>query len=118
MTDVTDALPAVGLAPTTGALTSEAFYGLFLQGQDSPATADQYATSMRDLGAFLSPQRPLDGAAVTQLLRSLTASQANVLMEGYRTHLRSRELAPATVNARIASVKSWSAWAKRLGLID
>jgi integrase/recombinase XerC len=99
-------------------MTSEAWYGLFLAAQDSPATADQYATSVRDFGTFLHREAPLDGGRVIEVLRSVTVGQANTIVEGYRVNLRSRELAPATINARLASIKSLVGWLKSKGLID
>lgn len=103
-------------APAAGALDatpSQRLLRAFLAGR-SPATLRAYGRDLADFAAFCGLPSADDAAA-----RLLAAGQggANELALAYRNHLFGRELAPATVNRRLAALRSLVKLARTLGLV-
>jgi integrase/recombinase XerC len=86
---------------------------LFVEGR-SPATIRAYRADVADFSRFLvaAPARALD------TLLSGGAGHANEVVLRYRGHLQQRGLKAATVNRRIATLRSVVAFARTLGYID
>lgn len=87
-----------------------ALVALFLEGH-GPATMAAYRRDLGDFAAFA--ERTLE-EAVTSLLM-LSAGEANGLVLSYRTHLRQRQLSPATINRRLAALRSLTKLARLIG---
>ncbi len=84
----------------------------FLSGR-SPETLRAYRSDLAGLAAFLGEPDPARAAA--RLLAG--HGQANATALAYRAHLLERGLSPATVNRRLAAVRSLVALARTLGLV-
>lgn len=115
---------ATDMAPAESAATSatdhfgptEDLQGLldaFLSGR-SQETRRAYETDLRALQIHLGA--PTEAEAIQRLLAS--SGQAHRLVYAYRTHLRDSGLAPATINRRLATLRSLVTLARRFGLID
>lgn len=108
-----DALPIAQL--------QERLIDSFLAGR-KPTTVAAYRRDLEDFRAFVARQ---PGAAVyaasidrvVQELFGLAAGQANALALGYRADLLTRGLSPATVNRRLAALRSLVQLGRTLGLV-
>jgi len=88
--------------------------GAFLSGK-SPRTLKAYRQDLADFQAFTQTASADDAA---RALLGRGHGNANLLLLQYRTHLVERGLQAATVNRRLAAVRSMVAMAKTLGLVD
>lgn len=86
----------------------------FLAGR-SARTREAYGRDLADFAAFLGVP---DVRAAGELLVSQPHGAANGVALSYRAHLIERGLAPATVNRRLASVRSLVQLARTLGHIN
>jgi integrase/recombinase XerC len=86
----------------------------FLSGK-SPRTLKAYRQDLTDFQAFTQTATTDDAA---RALLGRGHGNANLLLLQYRTHLVERGLQAATVNRRLAAVRSMVAMAKTLGLVD
>jgi integrase/recombinase XerC len=91
---------------------AETVLSAFLEGRTA-TTLRAYRTDLADFAAFLT--QPSATLAAAQLLESLPG-EANRLVLGYRAHLRARGLTPATVNRRLAAIRSLTKLARLLGI--
>ena len=96
-------------APWTGALVDA-----WLSGR-SPRTLEAYRGDLQDFRAFTG--LPTAEKALSALLE-LPQGEANRAAMAYRAHLLDRGLAPATVNRRLAALRSVSTLARRLGYVS
>src|SRR5262245_39414133 len=87
--------------------------GAFLSGR-SPQTLRAYRKDLEDLAAFL---RVPDVEAIPGVLLAAGQGAANERALAYRAHLQGRGLAPATVNRRLAAVRSLVKLTRVLGLV-
>jgi len=85
----------------------------FLRGRNE-RTINAYRRDLDDFAAFL--QEPDRDAAARRLFAG-TGGEANTLVLSYRDHLVERKLSPATVNRRLAAVRSMVKLARVLGLV-
>jgi integrase/recombinase XerC len=85
----------------------------FLSGR-SPRTIEAYSRDLEDFRTFTGAP-DVDGAA--RWLLSRGPGGANALALEYRAHLLDRGLQPATVNRRLASLRSLVKLARTLGLV-
>lgn len=85
----------------------------FLSGRN-PRTLEAYARDLEDFRAFLGA---VDGPAAARELLSLPLGEANALALAYRTHLLEEGLAPATVNRRLAALRSLVKLGRVLGFV-
>jgi integrase/recombinase XerC len=99
---------------TTVALTSpdRRLIAAFLAGR-SPQTLRAYSQDLGDFSAFLGVATP---EAAAWLLLGQGQGEANGIGLAYRAQMLERGLAPATVNRRLAAVRSLVALARMLGL--
>jgi len=86
----------------------------FLSGR-SPRTLKAYRQDLVDFQSFTETKN-VEGAA--RILLSQGHGQANLLLLKYRSHLVERGLQSATVNRRLAAVRSLVKLAKTLGIVD
>jgi integrase/recombinase XerC len=80
----------------------------------NPNTMRAYARGIAEFQTFAGVDSP-EGAAAALLGRG--QGKANALVLGYQESLIARKLAPATVNARIAAVKSLAKLGRLLGMV-
>lgn len=85
----------------------------FLEGRN-PRTIDAYRQDLEDFRAFLRVPTTDDAA---RLLLGSGQGSANETALAYRTDLLSRTLAPATINRRLAAVRSLVKLARLLGIV-
>ena len=86
----------------------------FLSGR-SPCTLKAYRQDLADFQTFAKTKN-IEVAA--RVLLDQGHGQANLLLLKYRTHLVERGLQSATVNRRLAAVRSLVKLAKTFGLVD
>ena len=86
----------------------------FLAGR-SAQTLDAYGRDLADFAAWCGAGAAEDAA---RALLSGTAGQANATALGYKAALIDRGLAPATVNRRLASLRSLVAFGRTVGAIN
>lgn len=98
---------------TTTAATAQDLVTAWLSGRN-PRTLDAYRADLEDFRAFVGVATA--DAAATVLL-SNGHGGANALGLAYRADLVDRGLAPATVNRRLAAVRSMVSLARTLGLV-
>ena len=101
--------PAVAL-PTR---TASRLVAAFLEGRN-PRTLDAYRRDLEDFRAFLNVPTSNDAARV---LLASGQGAANETALRYRADLLARKLAPATVNRRLAAVRSLVKLARLLGVV-
>lgn len=108
-------IPAPGAMTPGGVGREDArrLVAAFLSGRNE-LTIRAYGRDLADFAAFLGV-RPPDEAARELLSRPHGA--ANALALSYRTSLVERRLSPATVNRRLAAVRSLVSLARTLGLV-
>lgn len=99
--------------PDAGVQVHELLHA-FLSGR-CPRTLKAYGQDLADFQAF-SKSTTIDDAA--RALFSQGHGKANLLLLEYRTHLVERGLQSATVNRRLASVRSLVKLGKTLGVVD
>lgn len=85
----------------------------FLSGR-SEKTRLAYNHDLNDLANWLSVE---DANALARKLLTLSPGEANALVLRYRNQMLDRALSPATVNRRIAAIRSLLKLARTLGLI-
>ena len=90
--------------------TGGGLLALFLESH-SPTTMAAYRRDLEDFAVFCESPTEL---AIADLL-ALSAGEANRRALAYRTHLRQRKLSPATINRRLAALRSLSKLARLLG---
>jgi len=105
---VAHSLPAAFVAPPGRSLIEA-----FLKGRNARTLA-AYGADLGDFAAFVGA--PSIDAAASALL-SRTHGEANGLALAYRAHLIERGLAPATVNRRLAALRSLGKLARLLGMV-
>jgi integrase/recombinase XerC len=81
----------------------------------SPRTAEAYAQDLEDFRRFVGADT---GTAAAEALLSRGAGPANALALAYRTHLLDRNLAPNTVNRRLAAIRSLVSLAQLVGRVE
>jgi integrase/recombinase XerC len=106
-------LPQTAFLPTDTAGGAERLLAAFLSGR-SAQTIRAYGRDLADFAAFKGV--PAIGAAAVQLLAAGQGG-ANEVALRYRAHLLERGLAPATVNRRMAALRSLVQLARTLGMI-
>lgn len=104
------AAPAATLDPLSA---SHRLVDAFLSGK-SPKTVDAYR---RDLASFQDFVGTRNAGEAARVLLSAGHGPANELALRYRADLLARGLAPATVNRRLAAVRSLVKLARTLGLV-
>jgi integrase/recombinase XerC len=85
----------------------------FFRGKD-PKTIRAYSQALQDFRAFLG-ETDLNAAA--RVLFGGSQGEANGTVLKYKAELISRELSPATINQRLAAIRSLAKIARTLGLI-
>ena len=75
----------------------------FLSGRNE-RTIRAYGADLDDFSQYLGA---LDIDAASRILLSSLPGDANAMVLGYRSHLVDRELSPATINRRLAALRSW-----------
>lgn len=90
--------------------------GLLLADRRSENTRRAYAADLNDFFRFAF--RVLPTPEGVRRFLSLTAAEMTALLFRYKAHLMERGLAEATVNRRLAAIKSLVRFARRLGLTD
>ena len=103
-------LPSGALDPSSAA---SRLLAAFLSGRKAE-TIKAYQADLEDFQAFVQSST-LDRAADLLLARGL--GQANALVLDYKAHLLERKLTAATVNRRLAALRSLVKLARTLGLI-
>lgn len=91
----------------TAALVASFFAG------KNKLTLKAYSQDLAHFAKFVGVQETQDAA---QLLLSQTQGQANALVLSYKTHLLQKQLSPATINRRLAAIKSLLKLARLVGL--
>jgi len=102
------------LSVNVDTISPDELVNIWLRGR-KPATLRTYACGIRDFSRFLGAASPAEAATI---LISRGRGNANATMRRYRNDLVERELAPATVNAYLAAVRSLIAFAEETGLCD
>lgn len=105
-------LPSILPQSPQSALTHNQLIGAFLSGR-SEKTIQAYRQDLEDFRAFLGAST-IDDTAKTLL--SCGHGQANALALAYKTSLIERGLQAATVNRRLAALRSLVKLARTLGL--
>src|SRR5262245_59680255 len=103
-------LPAGNLDPSSAA---SRLLAAFLSGRRAE-TIKAYQADLEDFRAFAQAST-LDHATGLLLVRGL--GDANALVLDYKAHLLERKLTPATINRRLAALRSLVKLARTLGLI-
>ena len=109
MSSVTIYAPRV---PSTEANASARLHAAFLAGR-SPHTLRAYGADLEAFSAYLGEPGP--GAALSRLI-GLPAGEGNGVLLAYRAHMIDAGLTPATINRRLAAIRSALKLARTLGL--
>src|SRR5262245_42731957 len=99
-------------APSTEASAGARLHAAFLAGR-SPHTLRAYAADLEEFAAFLAV--PGAGGALSRLT-GLPAGEGNGVLLAYRAHMIDAGLTPATINRRLAAIRSALKLARTLGL--
>ncbi|MBL7672066.1 MAG: tyrosine-type recombinase/integrase [Bdellovibrionaceae bacterium] len=99
--------------PVTDRQQFEDLLQAFLSGR-SQKTIEAYRQDIKDFQHFIAVETP--EAAAAQLL-SRTLGEANGLILKYKTNLMDRKFQPATINRRLAAIRSLTKMARMLGMI-
>lgn len=91
---------------------TKALVASFLSGKNA-LTLKAYSQDLLRFAAFVGCAELVDAA---QLLLSKSQGQANALVLSYKTHLEEKQLSPATINRRLAAIKSLLKLARLVGL--
>jgi integrase/recombinase XerC len=92
-------------------LDTKSLVASFLSGKNA-LTLKAYSQDLRHFAKFVGAEL-VDAA---QLLLSKNQGQANALVLSYKTHLEEKNLSPATINRRLAAIKSLLKLARLVGL--
>lgn len=95
------------------AIASIDLYSAVLSGRTAN-TLRSYASAYRDFAAFIRIDPP---AAALDTLFSFSHGNANAAVLSYRAHLLKRQLAPSTINTRLAALRSACKLCRQLGKI-
>src|SRR5262245_38228827 len=98
--------------PSIDAGAGGRLYAAFLAGR-SPHTLRAYGADLGAFAAFLDETSP--GPALSRLIGS-SAGEGNGLLLAYRAHMIDAGLTPATINRRLAAIRSALKLARMLGL--
>jgi len=98
--------------PSTAADAGARLHAAFLAGR-SPHTLRAYAADLEAFSAYLGEASP--GASVSHLI-ALPAGEGNGVLLAYRAHMIDAGLTPATINRRLAAIRSALKLARTLGL--
>jgi integrase/recombinase XerC len=109
MSSVTIYAPRI---PSTAADAGARLHAAFLAGR-SPHTLRAYGADLEAFAAFLGD--PGAGAALSRLI-GLPAGEGNGVLLAYRAHMIDAGLTPATINRRLAAIRSALKLARTLGL--
>lgn len=93
--------------------TKTALVDAFLRGRKQ-TTIDAYAHDLEDFAAFDGASSSTEAA---ERLVSLPHGEANAIALGYRSSLIERKLSPATINRRLAALRSLVKLGRTLGLV-
>ena len=85
----------------------------FLSGK-SPRTIEAYRQDLLDFAGFIHAE---SGEAAARVLLANGHGEANALTLAYKSHLLDEGLSPATINRRLAALRSLVSMARTLGLI-
>jgi len=96
-----------------GLSQQEGLVSAWLSGR-SGATTDAYGKDLADFASFVGVA-DVDSAA--KMLLSQRPGRANAMALAYRSHLLERGLAPATINRRLASLRSLAKLGRMLGVM-
>ena len=107
------ALTVRAIAPAVAPRAREGLVALFLSGR-SLRTLQAYRDDLQDYQAFVGAPTP--DAAAERLLGSGHGA-ANAAALAYRAHLLEREFAPATINRRLAALRSLVKLARTIGAV-
>jgi integrase/recombinase XerC len=102
------------LSKTGVLIASKSIIDTFL-GEQTPLTMAAYRDDLKDFAHFLGV---LDSEFAARCLLSNGQGKANTLVHAYRTDLLSRGLQPATVNRRLAALRSLVKLARITGSIN
>jgi len=109
MSSVTIYTPRI---PSTAADAGARLYAAFLAGR-SPHTLRAYGADLEAFSAYLGDPGP--GAALSRLI-GLPAGEGNGVLLAYRAQMIDAGLTPATINRRLAAIRSALKLARTLGL--
>ena len=98
--------------PSTEAGAGARLHAAFLAGR-SPHTLRAYGADLEAFTAYLGEPGP--GAALSRLI-GLPAGEGNGVLLAYRAHMIDAGLTPATINRRLAAIRSALKLARTLGL--
>lgn len=101
------------LAPSFAVLDERHLFESFLEGR-SPTTRKAYGSDLENFAHYLRVDGPTQ--AITQLLAA-GAGPANAIVLKYRNYLREKGHAPATINRRLATLRSATKLSRMLGHI-
>lgn len=106
--------PAPSLAAMTvpAPMSAAQLLELWKRSQDSERTRRTYEAGVKSFAAYVNAPSP---EAAVELMLAMDAGSANALAEGWRAELRDRR-SPATVNARLTSIRSLCLAARRFGV--
>lgn len=109
--------PQEALSPLVPGLGRDRIAGLlaaFLEGRN-PRTLEAYRQDLQTFRAFVGARDLVHAAGV---LLGRSHGEANALALGYRAHLVEGKLSPATINRRLAALRSLVRLARTLGLVS
>lgn len=106
-------VPLIPLPATAEARWTEAAHALTLSEHRSPNTQRAYQADLADFFAWRG--QPASGPEAVRALCTLDQGGLALALNAYKAHLRERRLAEATVNRRLAAIRSLLRMARRLG---